>query len=59
MMPFADKNAFADWLDSQDFYELCQSYRHAQDVTPKAKGLPTAAGAFETLKDAIYTKATK
>ena len=42
-----------EWLDSKDFYELCQSYRHAGDVIPRAEGFPTACEAYEALKDEI------
>lgn len=35
-----------DVLDSQDFYEVCQQYRHAEH----AFGSPTAPEAFEELK---------
>jgi len=41
------------WLDSQDFYEICQRYRHAQDAVPRGPGQPTAVEAFEDLKSAI------
>ena len=40
----------AEWLDSEYFYELCQSYRHAQDAVPEVPGMPTASEAFEALK---------
>lgn len=40
-----------DSLDQREFYELCQSYRHAQDIT----GTPNAAEAFELLKTWIRT----
>lgn len=42
-----------DWLESKDFYELCQSYRHAQDIIAAAEGQPTAGEAFERLKLSI------
>lgn len=34
-----------DWLDEQDFYELMQAYRHAQEWTQ-----PTVVEAFEAVK---------
>ena len=34
------------WIASEEFYDLCQIYRHAKDV----EGTPTAAQAFELLK---------
>ena len=48
---------FAEWLQSQEFYELCQQYRHARDIAPSSKGLLTAAEAFENLKQEIIAKA--
>jgi len=42
-----------EWLESQEFYELCQDYRHAGDIQPVHQFLPTAAEAFETLKREI------
>lgn len=41
-----------DWLDDQDFYEMCQQYRHAQDAVARP-GFLTAAEAFEALKEYI------
>lgn len=41
-----------DWLESQDFYELCQNYRHAPDMM-KREGQDNAAEAFERLKREI------
>lgn len=41
------------WLDSEDFYDVCQAYRHAGDPFPKKEGLPSAAEAFQALKDHI------
>jgi hypothetical protein len=43
-----------DSLDSRDFYEVCQQYRHAQD----AIGEPNAAEAFEQLKRWIRRNAS-
>jgi hypothetical protein len=45
------------FLDSQEFYEACQAYRHAGDPLPNAPGLPSATEAFERLKLAILTAA--
>lgn len=46
-------NTFEEWMDSQEFYELCQTYRHSRDAVPLAPGLLTASEAFEQLKSAI------
>lgn len=43
-----------DWLDGQDFYELCQQYRHAQEWTQ-----PTVVEAFWSLKNYILTRLEK
>lgn len=45
-----------DWLDKQEFYEVCQTYRHARDMWPNVEGAPTAAEAFEALKEYIRKK---
>jgi hypothetical protein len=39
-----------DLLETQEFYEMCQRYRHAQDAVRLHPELPTAAEAFEDLK---------
>jgi len=39
----------SDYLDEQDFYEMCQQYRHAKDVIAPP-GLPNASEAYEALK---------
>ena len=44
------------WLESKEFYEVCQSYRHAQDVIAAAPNLPNASEAFEALKEYIRQK---
>lgn len=41
------------WLESKDFYDLCQNYRHARDIKPHREGADTAAGAFERIKREI------
>lgn len=41
------------WLDGQEFYELCQQYRWAEDGMPRHAGLPTASQSFEAIKDYI------
>lgn len=46
------KTPLRDWLDSQEFYEYFQQYRHAPDAVASA-GFPTAQVAFEVLKEAI------
>ena len=48
-----DNAAGLTWLESKDFYELCQNYRHAQDIAPRAPGMDSAVEAFERLKLAI------
>lgn len=42
-----------DWLDEQEFYDICQSYRYAKDVVADFPGMPTAAEAFEAMKKYI------
>ena len=52
----ADDEVYAapdNWLDEQDFYEICQVYRHARDPLPIAPGFLNAAEAFEQLKQYI------
>lgn len=44
-----------DWLDEQDFYELCQQYRHSVEWQ-RGKGDLTVANAFEALKEFIRKK---
>lgn len=39
-----------DEPDEQEFYEVCQSYRHSKDIVPVGPGFPTAAQAFDNLK---------
>lgn len=41
-----------EWLDSQEFYELCQQYRHAVDGDFRP-GRLSASEAYAALKDAI------
>lgn len=41
------------FLESQDFYEVCQEYRHAKDCD---KHSISPSGAFENLKDFIRMK---
>lgn len=43
---------FSDWLDSQDFYEICQRYRWAKPPSE-------TVDAFESLKDEVAAKAWK
>lgn len=54
-----NQQAFREWLDSQDFYELCQQYRHAKDGSPPNPGSVSAVDAFDALKMAILAEATK
>ncbi len=42
-----------DWLDEQEFYEVCQTYRHASAVRANIHGFLTPAEAFEALKKYI------
>ena len=46
----------SEWLDSRDFYELCQAYRWAQDGVARGPDAPTAAEAFEELKRQILLR---
>ena len=39
-------------LESRDFYELCQEYRHSQEGR---EGMPTPGECFENLKKYILT----
>lgn len=43
-----------DPLESPDFYEVCQQYRHAQDIVARP-GQLTAVQAFEALKAWLRT----
>lgn len=45
-----------EWLDSEEFYELCQQYRWAQDGIARGPGAMTAAEAFEFLKNEILKR---
>jgi len=47
-----------DYLDEQEFYEVCQRYRHAKDWKTE-DGRGTASQAFEALKDYIRQQHTK
>jgi len=53
----ANPNSYRDdWLDSEEFYNICQLYRHAHDApdgSVRLDGFPTAVQAFERLKDEI------
>ncbi len=44
-----DAEVFEHWLESKEFYEVCQQYRHAPDVL-RVAGHPNAADAYEILK---------
>jgi hypothetical protein len=55
--PNSYRTQLHDYLDSRDFYELCQQYRHARDIIPLAEEYPTAAEAFEKLKAEILKNA--
>ncbi len=52
----AERAELASWLDTQDFYELCQTYRHARDGVPLAPSLLTAAEAYDALKAALLAR---
>ena|SRR3990167_1328122 len=41
-------------LDGQDFYELCQQYRHSKDIPPHPS-LPNVVQAFDNLREYIKT----
>ena len=55
----SDLKSFNNWLRSQEFYELCQRYRHARDVVAAGSGLPTASEAFEELQREILVQAQR
>ena len=42
-----------EWLDSREFYELCQTYRHIGQSRAYYGGPKAISDAFEALKDAI------
>ena len=46
------------FLNEREFYDVCQSYRHAKDINAAAPGLPTAHEAFEALKAYVRSKVT-
>ena len=48
-----DKKSMRTWLYSQEFYELCQQYRHAKDGIPEHDILLNAAEAFQELINEI------
>lgn len=41
------------WLEEQEFYEVCQQYRHAPDLENPRDDRMVAVKAFEFLKDYI------
>ena len=41
-------------LDGQDFYELCQQYRHSNEIPPHPS-LPNVVQAFDNLREYIKT----
>jgi len=41
-------------VDGQDFYELCQAYRHSQEIAPHPN-LPNTVQAFNAIRDYIKT----
>jgi len=53
MMDNTENTPLVKWLDSQEFYEWCQQYRHAKDLI----GNPTAAQAFDALRAEIARQA--
>lgn len=40
-------------IDSEEFYELMQTYRWAEDVEPASPGQPTAQEAYQAVIDYI------
>lgn len=46
-----------DVLESRDFYEVCQQYRHSREV-PIASGMLNTIESFEALKNWIRTHCT-
>lgn len=44
-----------DWLDEQDFYEICQQYRHSNEFKRWSTQMTTVE-AFEALKTFIRRK---
>ena len=56
--PSLKENALEAWLDSQDFYELCQTYRHAEQGGRVGRGL-SASQAYENLKEGIRLAAIR
>lgn len=44
------------WLEGQEFYEVCQQYRHAKDLD---NNLTSASDAFEQLKTFIRINVEK
>lgn len=49
----APTRTVAPHVDGQDFYELCQQYRHAKEMMPF--GVPNATQAFNNLREYIKT----
>lgn len=41
-------------VDGQNFYELCQQYRHSKEIMPHP-GLPNTVQAFDNLREYIKT----
>jgi hypothetical protein len=54
MSQISGKRDMSDWLDSEEFYELCQTYRHVNQRT--SVGEEKTAEAFEALKEYIRGK---
>lgn len=51
--PLSEQRTLAPHVDGQDFYELCQSYRHSRELMPN--GLPNTVQAFNDLRTYIKT----
>lgn len=49
----ADDEKLVVWLESREFYELCQNYRHARDASKLPDERDNALQAFERLKREI------
>lgn len=47
------RRTVAPHVDGQDFYELCQQYRHAREMMPH--GMPNTVQAFNNIREYIKT----
>ena len=51
--PCVARRTVAPDVDGRDFYELCQQYRHAQEMMPY--GMPNVVQCFDNLREYIKT----